>query len=135
MQLLRPGANAKEKERASLAVFGKVSGFTLLRLKWHAPSPTILKTVSVSPTFGGGLVMPNEDRYISISELKRLGSFPEEFKLEGTFEERRARIGNSVPPLLMRAIAQHIKTEILARINIDKVPCNKPEAQECEHGI
>ncbi|NUO80147.1 DNA (cytosine-5-)-methyltransferase [candidate division KSB1 bacterium] len=117
MQLLRPGANAKEKERASLAVFGKVSGFTLLRIKWHAPAPTILKTVSVSPTFGAGLIMPNEDRYVSIAELKRLGSFPDEFQLEGTFEERWARIGNSVPPLLMRAIAEHIKDEILARVN------------------
>ena len=117
MQLLRPGANAKEKERASLAVFGKVSGFTLLRIKWHAPAPTILKTVSVSPTFGAGLIMPDSDRYLSIAELKRLGSFPDEFQLEGTFEERWARIGNSVPPLLMRAIAQHIKTEILARVN------------------
>ncbi|MEK7727559.1 MAG: DNA cytosine methyltransferase [candidate division KSB1 bacterium] len=120
MQLLRPGANAKEKERASIAVFGKVSGFTLLRLKWHAPSPTILKTVSVSPTFGAGLVMPDENRYVSISELKRLGSFPDQFQLEGTFEERWARIGNSVPPLLMRAIAQHIKTEILARVSFDQ---------------
>lgn len=117
MKLLRPGATAKEKERASLAVFGKVSGFTLLRIKWHAPAPTILKTVSVSPTFGAGLVMPDEDRYLSISELKRLGSFPDEFQLEGSFEERWARIGNSVPPLLMEAIALHIKDAILAKVN------------------
>lgn len=117
MQLLRPGANAKEKERAARAVFGKANGFSLLRIKSHAPAPTILKTVSVSPTFGGGLVMPHEDRYVSIAELKRLGSFPDQFKLEGSFEERWARIGNSVPPLLMRAIALHIKDEILSRVN------------------
>ncbi len=118
MQLMRPGATHKEKHRASIAVFGKVNGFTLLRLKWHAPSPTILKTVSVSPTFGAGLVMPDENRYVSIAELKRLGSFPDQFCLEGSFEERWARIGNSVPPLLMRAIAQHLNTEILSRVNV-----------------
>lgn len=117
MKLIRPGATAKEKERAALAVFGKKGGFTFNRIRWGAPSPTILKTVSVSATFGAGLVMPNEERYVSISELKRLGSFPDQFQLEGSFEERWARIGNSVPPLLMRAIALHIKNEILVKAN------------------
>lgn len=117
MRLIRPGATAKEKERAALAVFGKKGGFTFNRIRWGAPSPTILKTVSVSATFGAGLVMPDENRYVSISELKRLGSFPDQFLLEGSFEERWARIGNSVPPLLMRAIALHIKNEILVKAN------------------
>lgn len=115
MKLIRPGATAKEKERAALAIFGKKGGFTFNRIRWGAPSPTILKTVSVSGTFGAGLVHPSQDRYLSISELKRLGSFPDQFQLEGSFEERWARIGNSVPPLLMRAIALHLKNEILAK--------------------
>jgi site-specific DNA-cytosine methylase len=117
MQLIRPGASSKEKKRASLAVFGKVGGFTFNRIRWNAPSPTILKTVSVSATFGAGLVMPDENRYVSIAELKRLSSFPDQFLLEGSFEERWARIGNSVPPLLMRAIALHIRNAILAKVN------------------
>lgn len=90
---------------------------TLPSFRWSAPAPTILKTVSVSATFGAGLMMPDEDRYVSIAELKRLGSFPDQFQLEGSFEERWARIGNSVPPLLMRAIALHIKNEILDRVH------------------
>ena len=115
MKLTRPGASSKEKKRVSLAVFGKAGGFTFNRIRWGAPSPTILKTVSVSASFGAGLVMPDKDRYVSISELKRLQSFPDQFELTGTFEQRWARIGNSVPPLLMRRIAEHIKNEILAR--------------------
>jgi len=63
--------------------------------------------------------MPDENRYISISELKRLGSFPDQFELFGSFEEKWARIGNSVPPLLMRAIALHIKSEILCKIGAE----------------
>lgn len=122
MQLIRPGAPYKEKKRASLAVFGKVSGFTLIRFKWNAPAPTILKTVCVSPTFGAGLIMPDEDRYLSISELKRLGSFPDQFEITGKFEERWARIGNSVPPLLMRSIALHIKNAILAQVKTAASP-------------
>jgi DNA (cytosine-5)-methyltransferase 1 len=117
MQMIRPGATYREKRRAAMAVFGKMGGFTFNRIKWSAPAPTILKTVSVSATFGAGLVMPDENRYVSISELKRLGSFPDQFLLEGSFEERWARIGNSVPPLLMRAVALHIRNVILAKVN------------------
>ena len=116
MQLIRPGAPYKEKKRASMAIFGKVSGFTLIRFKWNAPAPTILKTVCVSPTFGAGLIMPDEDRYCSIAELKRLASLPDQFEITGKFEERWARIGNSVPPLLMRSIALHIRNEILRKL-------------------
>jgi len=48
--------------------------------------------------------------------VKRLGSFPDQFELCGLFEERWARVGNSVPPLLMRAIAVHIRTAILDEV-------------------
>lgn len=118
MQMIRPGATYKEKKKATMAVFGKMGGFTFNRIRWGAPCPTILKTVCVSSTFGAGLVMPDEDRYISISELKRLGSFPDQFQFEGSFEERWARIGNSVPPLLARAIGKHLRTAILTKVNL-----------------
>jgi hypothetical protein len=35
------------------------------------------------------------------------------FKLEGKFTEKWARLGNSVPPLFMRAIAEHIHRILL----------------------
>lgn len=40
-------------------------------------------------------------------------SFPREFQFFGDLTDRKARIGNSVPPLFMRAIAEHIRTHIL----------------------
>jgi hypothetical protein len=43
-------------------------------------------------------------------------SFPAGFKLEGSFHKKWARVGNCVPPLFMRAIAQHIRKEILPRM-------------------
>lgn len=77
-------------------------------LDWNKPSSTIIK----SEIAMCGLIHPNRHRYLNIDELKRLGAFPDDFK----FTDRKngnERIGNSVPPLLMKAIASHIKTHIL----------------------
>ncbi len=80
---------------------------SLRRLRWNRPSWTITKGAS-------DLFHPEEDRKLTISEIKRLCSFPDDFKLEGTFRERWARIGNSVMPLFMKVIARHIREKALA---------------------
>ena len=56
-------------------------------------------------------------RRFSLPEFKRFGSFPEEFAFAGTFEEGIRQIGNSVPPLFMRAIARHIRDQVLVSIS------------------
>ena len=53
---------------------------------------------------------PTEIRRITISETKAMASFPEGFLLIGSYAEKRwPRIGNSVPPLFMRAIAESVR--------------------------
>jgi DNA (cytosine-5)-methyltransferase 1 len=52
---------------------------------------------------------PFQPRKFTIFEVKRLCSFPDDFQLVGTFAERWARLGNSVPPLMMRAIAEAMR--------------------------
>ena len=46
-------------------------------------------------------------------EAALLQSFPINFKWIGTPTQQWERIGNSVPPNLMKAIAEHIKENIL----------------------
>ena len=41
------------------------------------------------------------------------GSFPSSYRFIGSFQDKKNRIGNSVPPLFMEAIARHIKHNIL----------------------
>lgn len=48
------------------------------------------------------------------TELSELASFPEDFIFPQNKRLRWAHIGNSVPPLLMKAIAEHIRDHILA---------------------
>jgi DNA (cytosine-5)-methyltransferase 1 len=86
--------------------------FGLVRLKFGEPAPTITKDAGNTTT---GLIHPTTLRKLTIPEIKRLSSFPDEFTLEGTYKEQWARIGNSVPPFFMRAIAQHLRTTVLRR--------------------
>ena len=52
---------------------------------------------------------PDAPRALSIGEAKRIGAFPDPYLVTGTYEQQWASIGNSVPPLFMRAIAAHVR--------------------------
>lgn len=80
------------------------------RIEYGKPSPTLVKTAM----FGAPkMIHPSDDRGLSIGEAKRIGSFPDAFQMIGDYRLRWQRIGNSVPPLLMRSVAQHIRQSIL----------------------
>ena len=55
----------------------------------------------------------NEPRALSIGEAKRIASYPDEWITKGDYSAQWACIGNSVPPLFMRAIAGHVRREML----------------------
>lgn len=74
------------------------------------PSPTIPKVVSGC----GGHMHWQEQRSFTIEEIKRCSSFSDMYQMIGSFGTQWARIGNSVPPLFMRAIAKHIQRTILS---------------------
>lgn len=86
------------------------SHFGLVRIRWNEPSNTIVKDPGNTTT---GMIHPSENRRLTIPEIKRLASFPDAFQMIGQYKEQWQRIGNSVPPLFMRAIAGHIRRELL----------------------
>jgi len=96
------------------------SYYGLKRLHWDFPASTILqgdaKHISCSA------LHPDEDRKLTIPELKRVGSFPDDFILTGTYEQQWERIGRAVPPLMMKAIAEHVRYNILNKINGIDIP-------------
>ena len=49
------------------------------------------------------------------AELKRICAFPDDFQLTGTYAQQWERLGRAVPPLMMKAIAQTIRDEVLLR--------------------
>jgi len=92
----------------------KARHFGLVTTTWNRPSPTVTKDAGSGTTIG--IIHPGEKRRFAIAELKRLASFPDAFQFVGSFVDQWARIGNSVPPRFMEAIAFHIYTAILSKI-------------------
>lgn len=88
--------------------------FGLIKLDVNKPSLAIQKDRGGSTA---GLVHPYGIRRLTIPEIKRLASFPDLFQLIGDVNQQWARIGNSVPPLFMRAIAAHVRANILERLS------------------
>jgi DNA (cytosine-5)-methyltransferase 1 len=92
--------------------YKKASYFNIRKLSLEKPSFTITKFFSKEMA---GLLHPKEKRFMTIAELKRLASFPDDFVFTGKFSDQWARIGNAVMPKMMQAVAEVIKQEILPR--------------------
>lgn len=120
---LQPGQDGADLR---VALGGKKQDYSLERLAWHKVAPTICKTIRPGQC---GLLHPDENRYLSTAELKRIGSFPDDYQLSGSLEEQWARIGNAVPPLLMKVVASHIHEHILSRISDSVSQCQREEPQ------
>jgi DNA (cytosine-5)-methyltransferase 1 len=94
------------------------------RLSMNKPSHTVDR--------GGGagewhIWHPAENRPITRQEVKRLSSFPDSFTFAGGIGDAFACIGNSVPPLFMRAIARHVREVILAQVRPGRLrECDTP---------
>lgn len=73
------------------------------RLNWDRPARTITKWVFHPGS--GRFFHPAQNRTITIREAARLHSYPDNFHFLGTYTDMAAQIGESVPPLLAKAIA------------------------------
>ncbi|WP_214834894.1 DNA cytosine methyltransferase [Exiguobacterium sp. E4787] len=73
-----------------------------LRLDYNEPSPTV---VNVRKSMWQH---PTKARALSIREAARLQSFQDSYVFYGRKDEQYQQVGNAVPPLLAKALAQHI---------------------------
>jgi DNA (cytosine-5)-methyltransferase 1 len=81
-----------------------------LRLNYGEPSGTVVnvrKSMWIHPVL---------DRALSIREAARLQTFPDSFVFFGTKDAQYQQVGNAVPPMLAKAIANHL-CEYLDRKN------------------
>jgi DNA (cytosine-5)-methyltransferase 1 len=92
---------------------GKATRWNLKRLAWDKPSNPIPREVRRD---GGQLLHPEENRAIGTRELARLQSFPDEFDWLGLgYEDIHHLVGNSVPPLMARAIGSALRDSFSPR--------------------
>jgi DNA (cytosine-5)-methyltransferase 1 len=86
---------------------GKRNFFNYRRLHPGKPAPTVMACP--------GLCHWDECRKMSVPELKRFSTFPDDFVLMGAYAKRVERIGRAVPPMMMAAISGHIARTIFDR--------------------
>ncbi len=89
---------------------------TWSRLEWNKVSPTI-DTRFDTPSNGKNS-HPELNRAITPREAARIQSFPDNFEFLGSKTEICKQIGNAVPPLLAKAIADSIILQYINRKNV-----------------
>lgn len=79
------------------------------RMVWENVAPTLtVKCFSIS---NGRFAHPEQHRAISLREAAALQTFPDDYIFYGNLQEIGKQIGNAVPVLLARRIAEYILTQ------------------------
>ena len=114
---VKQGFSAHDNEDVELR---PPSGYntTYKRQVWLEPASTVQTTFGMIS--GGRNVHPIATRALTIREAARLQSFPDDFALTGPLGKIRTGIGNAVPPLLAKAVAEHVASHILDLVKVPR---------------
>ena len=77
-----------------------------LRLKYSEPCGTV---VNVRKSMW---IHPKKDRAISVREAARLQTFPDSFIFYGNKDKQYQQVGNAVPPIMAKAIAESLYSQL-----------------------
>jgi DNA (cytosine-5)-methyltransferase 1 len=80
------------------------------RLSWEEPALTI--TTWVFHPGSGRFGHPEDDRTITMREAARIQGFDDAFRFHGSYNSKSRQIGNAVPPLLAKQLAQVLSREL-----------------------
>jgi DNA (cytosine-5)-methyltransferase 1 len=81
------------------------------RLTWDGLSSTILTKCDIH---WGAFIHPERDRPLSVREAARFQGFPDSVTFQGSLTQQYEQVGNAVPPIVGRAIAETILASEMA---------------------
>lgn len=87
--------------------------FSEQELDSQQPAPTVTGRTSGHNAIRVKDDLPEKRRRLTILEIKRLCAFPDDYRLTGSYDRQWARLGNSVPPLMARAIGASLAEALL----------------------
>lgn len=76
------------------------------RLAWDSPAVTI--TRECAHVGNGRYAHPEQDRLLSVREMALLQGFPASYHFEGPITSKYNQIGDAVPPMVARLVAEHV---------------------------
>ncbi|MCA0970657.1 DNA cytosine methyltransferase [Halobacillus litoralis] len=94
--------NLSDKLKSNYSDYKRTQNTVYKRLSYYEPSGTV---VNIRKSMW---VHPVKDRALSIREAARLQSFTDDYIFYGSKDSQYQQIGNAVPPLLGRAIAESL---------------------------
>lgn len=65
-----------------------------------------------------GIDLDGRNVYADPAGVRLFFGYPPTFQMAGTASQQLHRLGNSVPPKLMQAVAAHVRAEVLERIEV-----------------
>lgn len=113
LKMIKPGESMKnlpEKFRTKSVHSGAYG-----RMIKNAPSYTL--TTRINTPSVGRITHPVDDRTITPREAARIQSFPDSYRFIGDITTIGMQIGNSVPPLLAKAIGDSIVEKVFINMN------------------
>lgn len=107
------GRNTRTWHLAAAAPQGAVYAGHQRRMRWYQPCATLTASAANGrdkrPYLRSMHCHPLQTRTFSPAELGRIASFPDQYRFPGEWHRAVSRIGNAVPPLLMRSVAQSLR--------------------------
>ena len=104
-----------EKILSGMDYHPKGHAFNMKRASMFKPCPTLTALGCANIPFGG-VIHPLVNRKLTLPELIRIQSLPDDFKLTGEWKQKAERIGRMVPPLMMMQIAESINKHIFSKL-------------------
>ncbi len=78
------------------------------------PSPTMVSSYQMSGR--SALCRWDTPRALTVAECRRVSSFPDEYEFPGAYGSAYARMGDSVPPMLARAVGASLSREVFGAV-------------------
>jgi|TARA_B100000035_G_scaffold83358_1_gene69918 DNA (cytosine-5)-methyltransferase 1 len=110
-----PDKHRKPSDPEFIDINPKQSMFNMIRPAPNLPCPTVTQAGQKKGL--SGVFHYDSNRKLTIKELKRVMGLPDDFKLQGDFDQQAERVGRMVAPLMMKSLSNNIYEKVIKPFN------------------